>query len=213
MVRIALGDRQILFRQGLKRMLIDHPDFEVVSETGDGHELVRATPEARPEIVLMDVTMNNLDGPEAARLIRARCPDTRVIALSSYTDRRSVVGMLTAGASGYVTKDCCFDELAGAIRAVAAGRTFLSASISDIVINDHFHSAENGSIQAAVPLSHRERQVLQLLALGCSSKEIADKCAISLKTVATYRLRLMRKLDVNSLAGLIKYAVHEELGK
>lgn len=205
-MRIVLADRHMIFREGLICLLETQPDIQVTGHTGDGAELLRMVAETSPDIIITDVFLRSVDGFEATRGIVARS-GARVIALSTYADRRSVIGMLTAGAFGFVHKDCSYNELVQAIRAVAAGKTYLSPSVSDILVNEHFHNMANGSRSPEDLISPRELQVLRLLAEGNSTKKTAEELDISVKTVETHRQHLMQKLDVDSLAELVKYAV------
>lgn len=209
-IKIVVADDQTIVREGLKKLLEGQSDMQVVAQAGDSVELARVVKDTSPDVVITDVMMNNLDGAETIRNIVAENPNTRVVALSNHLNSRHVVGMLSAGACAYLLKDCSFAELARAIRTVASGRTYLSPSVSDIVVNSHFHNP-GGVLSPAELLSARERQVLQLVADGRSTKEIAAKYFISKKTVETHRMHLMQKLNAGSVAELVKYAIREGL--
>ncbi|MEW6220740.1 MAG: response regulator transcription factor, partial [Thermodesulfobacteriota bacterium] len=167
--------------------------------------------EPRPEVVVMDVTMPDLNGIEATRRILASCPRTRILALSMHADKRFVTGMLQAGATGYLLKDCAAQELAGAITTVAAGQSYLSPAIAGIIIEDYLGRIPTPEAASFSVLSEREREVLQLIAEGCPTRQIAQRLFVSVKTVETHRRQIMKKLDLHSVADLTKYAVREGL--
>lgn len=214
-IRVLIADDHQIVRDGLKSMLAKSLDVEVVGEAENGREAVSLARELGPDVVVMDIGMRELNGIDATRQIVDEVAGTKVIALSMHSDRRYVSEMLAAGASGYLLKDGAFDELASAIRAVADGRTFLSQGVADTVLEDYRRQL-SGSPQTAPagnsrPLSGREREVLQLIAEGLSTKEIAARLHLSVKTVETHRRQIMEKLGIYNVAGLIKYAVREGL--
>jgi len=179
--------------------------MEIIGEAGNGLEAVKLASKLSPDIVIMDVTMPDLNGIEATRKIISAVPNTNIIALSMHSDRRFVLGMLEAGVKGYVIKDSAFVELAGAIRAVSANRSYLSPSITGIVVSAYANDRE---IKSNV-LSNREREILQLLAEGKSVKKISELIHISIKTVETHRRNIMVKLDLKNSADLIRFALKE----
>jgi len=207
--RILLVDDHKITRQGLRSLLENEQDMQVVAEAEEGRTAVRLAREMVPDVVIMDVSMPDLNGMEAARQIVGDCPDTKVIALSMHSDALFVTEMLKSGAAGYLLKDCAFEELARAIRTVAADKTYLSPSISGVVVNDYVHLLSKGESVDAEVLSSREREVLQLLAEGKSTKQIALRLHISAKTVETHRRQIMEKLDIHSVAELTKYAIRK----
>lgn len=208
-VRILLADDHELMRDGLRSVLEREPDLEVVGEAGSGREAVERVRELKPNLVLMDVAMADLNGIEATQQIHAECPETKVVALSSHSDRRYVVSILRAGASGYVLKSDAYEELRRAVRAVIGGRSYLSVAVAGGVLESLRAGGQEGSVYEL--LGPREREVLQLLAEGLSSPEIAGRLHISTSTVETHRRNLMRKLDLHSVAELTKYAIREGL--
>jgi two-component system response regulator NreC len=212
-IRVLLADDHRIVREGLRALLEGQQDIEVVAEAEDGLTMLRLVKETAPDVAVVDVAMPDLNGIEATRQLIARAPGngTRVIALSMYSDRRFVAGMLGAGASGYLLKDCAFEELARAIRAVAANQTYLSPSIAGVVVKSYLHKLDENGSSAFSILTGRQRQVLQLLAEGKNTKEIANRLGLSVKTVETHRQRIMDRLDVHSIAELTRYAISEGL--
>ena len=210
-IRILLADDHKITREGLRSLLEKQEDMDVVAEAENGRTAVRLAHELLPNVVIMDVTMPDLNGVEAARQIVGRVPDAKIIALSMHSDSLFVTEMLRSGASGYLLKDCAFDELALAIRAVASGKTYLSPSISGVVIEDYLHRLTKTNFSSSEVLTDREREVLQLMAEGKSTKQIALKLNISVKTVETHRRQIMNKLDIHTVAELTKYAIRKGL--
>ncbi|HET9930746.1 MAG TPA: response regulator transcription factor [Polyangiaceae bacterium] len=207
-MKILLADDHAIMREGLRVILERMPSVEVVGETDNGRDAVRMARELRPDILLMDISMPGLNGVDATRLITGTLPNTRVIGLSMHADRRYVLSMLTSGASGYLLKRAASSELALAIEAVAAGHKYVSPAIADAVIE----ALPKAATQSAGPdISPREREVLQLLAEGRTSKEIAAILDVAVTTVETHRRQLMERLHIHSVAELTKYAVREGL--
>lgn len=215
MTRVLLADDHKIVRDGLRAMLEAQPGLQVVGEAQDGREAVRMAAELRPDVAVMDIGMSGLNGIDATRRITTEVPGTRVIALSMHADRRFVSEMLAAGASGYLVKDGAFEELAAAIAAVVHGRVYLSERVAGVVVQDYVRRLAPGASEGAVSplskLSLREREVLQLMAEGRSTKEIAAHLGLSVKTVETHRRQIMEKLGIFNLAGLIKFAIREGL--
>ena len=209
--KILIADDHQIVRQGLRFLLEKEPDMKVVAEAEDGRTTVRLTRELTPGIIIMDVAMPDLNGIEATRQIIAEFPNTKVIALSMYADRRFVVNMLKAGASGYLLKDCAFEELSRAIRVVLAHKTYLSPGVTDILVKDCKLGAPPSEVSAFGVLTPREREVLQLMSEGKSTNKIADFLHVSVKTVESHRQQLMQKLNLRSVAELTKYAIREGL--
>jgi DNA-binding NarL/FixJ family response regulator len=192
-------------------MLDEQEDMEVVAEAEDGRTAVSLVRKLVPSVVIMDVSMPDLNGVEATRQIIAKFPDIKIIALSMHSDTLFVTEMLKSGASGYLLKDCAFEELAAAIRVVVAGKTYLSPSVSGVVVDDYLHRLSKADFSDSEILTDREREVLQLLAEGKSTKKIALKLHISVKTVETHRRQMMNKLDIHTVAELTKYAIRKGL--
>ncbi len=210
-IRILLADDHKITRQGLRSLLEQQDDMEVAAEAENGRTAVALVDELLPDVVIMDVTMPDLNGVEATRQIVAKYPDVKVIALSMHSDTLFVTEMLRSGASGYLLKDCAFEEMTRAIRAVMNDKTYLSPSISAVVVEDYLHRLSKADFSASGILTDREREVLQLMAEGKSTKQIALKLHISIKTVETHRRQIMNKLDIHTVAELTKYAVRKGL--
>ena len=222
-LKIMLADDHQIVREGLRSVLEAEPDMTVVAEAGDGRVAVQLSEETQPDVVVMDIAMPHLNGVEATRQIIGRRTGRppKVIALSMHQDRRFMTEMLKAGASGYLLKDAASEELIQAIRTVATGKTYLSPQIADVVVDDYLRRLPLGAGgQAAAPaaersayaaLTPREREVLQLMAEGKATKQIAMILHVSIKTVETHRRQLMEKLNLHSVAELTKYAIREGL--
>jgi len=209
-IKILLADDHRLMREGLHDLLTREPDFTVVGEAATGEETVQLVRKLQPDVVLMDIAMPALSGAEATRRILCGPWPPKIIALSMYMEKQFVTDMLRAGASGYVLKDCAFSELALAIRTVAQGKTYLSPDIADLVVEEavqHAGSSTSSEESAFKVLTLREREVLQLLADGHTTKKIAAMLGVSVKTIETHRQHIMEKLDLRSVAALTKYAV------
>lgn len=209
--RIVLADDHQLFRDGLSSLLQRSPGFDVVGQAADGLEVVRLCHELRPDVVLLDISMPGLNGIEATRRITAEAPGTRVLILSMHADRRFVAETLRAGARGYLLKDTAYTEVQRAIHEVMHGHVHLAPAITDVVAEEFAGRARTPEASAFQRLSPREREVLQLLAEGRATKEIAGELAVSGKTIETHRRQIMEKLGLHSVAELTKYAIREGL--
>ena len=207
MPRILLADDHKMFRDILGALLAKQPRMEVVGEAENGRRAVELAQQLAPDVVVMDVDMPELNGVEATRQIREKCPDTKVIALSMHTNRRFVARMVEAGASGYIVKDCAFDELVAAIRAVLAGRTHLASKLD---VSPTHRAVQPEAIEPP-QLTPREREVVQLLAEGKTTKEAAAELKVSPKTIEVHRKNIMDKLGLKSIVELTKYALQEGL--
>jgi DNA-binding NarL/FixJ family response regulator len=204
-IRVLIADDHGVVAEGLSYLIQAQPDMEVVGCVTDGRDAVRSAVLSRPDIVLMDIAMPELNGTEATHLICERGLDTRVVMLSMYSDPVHVCRALQAGASGYVVKKSVAKDLVEAIRTVHSGRRYLSRPLVDSVINEFVSKA--ASTEPLDSLSSRERQVLQMLAEGHAVTAIAEALSLSPKTVETYRARMMEKLGIRELAGLVKFAI------
>ena len=209
-IKILLADDHRIMRDGLCALLKNEPDIEVVAEGDNGREAVEMSRKLKPNVVVMDMSMPGLNGVEATRQILALDDNVKVLVLSMHADKRFVIGALSAGASGYVLKDCAFEELVRAIHTVAMNQTYLSPSIADIVVESYKRSQPSPNQLFSV-LTPREREVLQLLTEGASVKKIASLLRVSAKTIETHRQHIMEKLNTRSVAELTKYAIREGL--
>ncbi len=206
-VRIMIVDDHKIFREGLAALLEKHPDFEVVAEASDGRSAVEIACRLKPQLVIMDIGMAGLNGIDATEQIVKQSVKTKVIALSMHSDRRYALKMLEAGASGYVVKGAGENELLRAVEAVCAGKKYLSADIAAVLIDTYVARGAPSGALANPTLGPREREVLQLLSEGKTSKEIAQSMHISIKTANTHRRNIMQKLKIHTTAGLTKYAI------
>ena len=204
--RVLLADDHALVRAGIRSLLSTVPGVEVVAEAGTGQEAVALAEKLRPHVVLMDIAMHNLNGLDATARIVKRHPETRVIIVSMHASEEYALEALRAGASGYVLKDADLMELEQAIGAVTRGDTYLSPAISRHVIADYRRRVTEQS-EPVDRLTPRQREVLQRIAEGLSTKEIAFKLSLSVKTVETHRAQLMERLNIHDVAGLVRFAV------
>ncbi len=207
--RILLADDHKIVSEGLQMVIDKQADMKVVGVANDGRQAVRMTGELSPDVVIMDVVMPNLNGIEATRQIIKESPGVKILALSMHTDRRYITGMLSAGVSGYLLKDCAGAELAQAVRTVMEDKVYLSPAIAGIVVEELTHKSVSEDKRPLSVLSPRELEVLQLLAEGQSTRQIAGALHISVKTVETHRRQLMEKLKLGNIAELTKFAIRE----
>jgi len=208
-VKILIADDHGIVRQGLKSLIQNSLSLEVVGEAEDGLAAVKMAKELDPDIVIMDITMPNLNGVEATRLILENNPEIKIIALSMHPEKHIVKEVLEAGASAYVLKSYLFDELSRALDAVADDQRYLSPRITDVVVEDYVHQPSSGPVNASTKLTSRDRQIVQMLAEGKTIKQIALALHISPKTADASRRKIMGKLGASSIADLVKYAVRE----
>jgi DNA-binding NarL/FixJ family response regulator len=208
-ITILLADDHAVVRDGLRALIEDGNDLKVVGVAGNGREAVAEAQRLRPDIVIMDIAMPELDGVEATRRIVEKCPDTRVLMLSMYLSAEHIYRALQAGAQGYVLKESAGDEVVEAIRALRAGKRYLSHRITETVIDDYLR--EGASLSPLDSLSLRERDVLQLVVEGKTNLAIAQALSLSPKTVETYRARIMKKLKVHDTVELVKFAMRHGL--
>jgi two-component system response regulator NreC len=209
-IQIVLADDHRILREGLKSLIAQEMGMAVVGEAEDGFEVVRLVRKLKPDVIVMDIGMPNLNGIEATRQIVSECKGARVLALSQYSDPGLVSEMFRAGAKGFVLKDSAFDELTRAVKAVATDRTYISPAVAGDLIDRHLRGpALDEQVSAFALLTDREREVLQLIAEGTTTKEIAAKLYRSVKTIETHRRNIMAKLNLHSLPELTKYAVRQ----
>ncbi len=213
-VRILIADDHRIVREGLRSLIEGKAGYEVVGEASDGREALRLAARLDPDVVILDVAMPELNGIEATRQILGQRPGARIIALSMHSDRNFVAGMLQAGATAYVRKESAFEEIWGAIESVSRGKVYLGDGITGVVVQDYrdlIDAADASQPHGTGALSSREREVLQLLAEGKKTTEIAEALTVSVKTVETHRRRIMEKLDLHSVAELTKFAIRTGL--
>ena len=212
-LRILLADDHKIFREGLKNLLAQEDDMTIIADTNEGAQAVELAMALHPDIAILDISMPNLNGIEATRRIAAQGQGTKVVILSMHSDKEYVAQALNAGAQGVLAKTCSSRELIAAIRQVAAGVPFLSSTISgaliEIISSPKHDVAARPAPVADTKLSKRENEVLRLLTEGHCTKEVASLLCISSKTVETYRLNLMKKLNITSMVSLVKYAIRE----
>jgi DNA-binding NarL/FixJ family response regulator len=210
-IKVFLADDHKIFRQGLHELIAEQQDMTIVGEAEDGRDALAQIVKLRPDVVVMDIGMPALNGIETTRRIKQDIPKTHVIALSMHPDEKYVVEMLRAGATGYLCKTCEADELVKAIRTVASGQTHLNPAITGHLVDNYVRNITPAPVSAFSRLTEREREILQLLAEEKSIKEIASELHLSIKTIHSHRENVMQKLDVQTMAGLIKYALREGL--
>ncbi len=210
-IKVLLVDDHKIVRHGLRALLEKEEDMEVVNEAGSGRDAVQLAGEYMPDVVVMDIAMPDMNGMDAARRICMDNPECRILVLSMLGDKRFIVEMFSAGAKGYLLKDCAADELVRAIRSVHQGGMYLSPQIAGIVINDFVKLIPEAYPETSPVLTSREREVLQLIAEGKKAKEIAFILNLSSKTVDTFRQSIMKKLGLNTVAELTKHAIREGL--
>ena len=210
-MKILIADDHGIMRQGLRALIEKQADMEVVGEAEDGRMVVQLAQKLMPDVIIVDITMPNLNGVEAAHQILKQNPDARIIALSMHSNRRFVTEMLKAGALGYVLKSYLFDELVKAIHSVAVNEYYLSPQITDILVEDYVTRPVASGKLSPSRLTNRERRMLQLFAEGQSAKQVALHLNISPKTVDANRRQIMDKLGIYSIAELTKYAIREGL--
>jgi len=206
-LRILLGDDHTLMRQGLRKILEERPDWEIVAEAGDGRAAVRETLALQPDVAVLDIGMPLLNGIEATSQITRKTPDVAVLILSMHADEAYVTQAVRAGARGYLLKDSASDDLIGAIGAVAAGKSFFSPPIARVVLDDYARRLADKGLDRYDSLSQREREIFQLVAEGHSTKKIAELLSVSPTTIETHRAHILQKLNMHNAAELIRYAV------
>jgi len=209
MIKVAIADDHMIFRDGLRSLLDRQLDMEVVAEADNGRIAIKHAKELSPDVVIMDIGMSELNGIDATRQIVKMSLGVKVLALSMYSDKRFVKEMLKAGASGYMLKDSAFTELIDAIRVVVGGKIYISPGVASIVLEDYLEDSTQRESSIRSLLTSREIEVLQLLAEGKSTKQIALSLSLSIKTIESRRARIMQKIGIDNIADLTKYAIRE----
>lgn len=210
-IRILLVDDHEIMREGMCALLRKHSEFEVVGQAADGRKALEMTQQLDPDVVVMDIGMPNLNGIDATRQILTVNPRTKIMALSTHSDGSIVAKMIKSGASGYMLKESAFNELVDGLLTMMNGKTFLCSKISKVVFTDYVNMITNPKWSGGDGLSVREREVLQLVAEGHTTKDIANVLKLSPKTVDSHREHIMEKLGIRNIAGLTKYAIREGL--
>ncbi|MBW8331749.1 MAG: response regulator transcription factor [Prolixibacteraceae bacterium] len=207
-IRILITDDHQLFREGIANLLSASPQIEIVGQAENGQQAIEKAKQLKPDIVIMDLSLPVINGVDATRILRKEVPATKVLVLSMHADKNYIKEALEAGAFGYLFKDCTYDQLIEAINTVYQGKKYLSNKITEVLIHDYLNRDEE--IQDKSPeLSERESEILRLIAEGKSTREIADLLFISVKTVGTHKQHVLEKLNLQSTAGLIKYAIRK----
>jgi two-component system response regulator NreC len=211
-VKLLVADDHKIFRQGIKKLLEEEPDLQVVGEAADGREAVKRATELKPDVILMDIAMANLNGLEATKQIKKVLPDVKVIMLTMHKNEEYVLHSFQVGASGFILKEGAVEELVSAIRSIHQNKSFLSPSISKTLIEAYLRKMETGKTETPFDLlTDREREVLQLIAEGYTNREVAKALFISVKTVEAHRAHIMNKLNIHEIAKLVKYAIQKGL--
>ena len=210
-IKIILADDHQIVRQGLRTLLDAEPDMKIVGEADNGRKTMGLAHELAPDVIIMDISMPDLNGIDATRQILLKSPEVKIIALSMHSDSLFVMNMFKSGALGYLLKDCALEELVKAIRTVMRQKTYISPGLSDILIKDFANHWGGAPVSAYVVLTAREREVLQLMAEGKTTMQIAGSLKVSSKTVEAHRKQIMNKLGLHSVAELTKYAIRQGL--
>lgn len=205
--RVLLADDHMVVRVGVRALVESEPDLEVVGEAANGAQALALACSLRPDVVVMDISMPEMDGLTATRRIRAECPQSQVLILTVHAQERYLFPVLKAGGAGYVLKSTVDTELLDAIRTVARGGAFLYADATRLLLEDYINHLSRPTQDLLDTLTDREREVMTSIALGHTAKEVAEQLTISPKTVETYRARIMEKLNLQSRADLVKYAL------
>jgi two-component system response regulator NreC len=204
---ILLADDHAVVRQGLKALLEDEPNFSIVGEAGSGLDAIRMCSELKPDVLVLDIMMDDISGIEVARQVKENCPRTAIVVLSMYGDKKHVLEALQAGAKAYVAKKSVSSELVQAVHEVLVGHRYLGPSLADVVVDAYLEKAESGPTDPYDSLSRREREVLHLAVHGHTNAEIAERLFISRRTVETHRANVMRKLNISNQTDLLRYAL------
>ncbi len=206
-IRLLLADDHPIVLDGIKSHLASQPDFEVVADAANGLEAIRKAKLVLPDVVLLDINMPNMNGLEAMGHLRKQVPNARVIVLTMHDSKEYIAQIVRLGARGYLLKDCSPTELVSAIKAVHSGEVYFSPAVSKVLVDEMVDGKRPAEQPVAAPLTEREREVLSLIAEGLLNKQIADRLGIGVRTIETHRERIMRKLDIHTVAGLTKYAI------
>jgi DNA-binding NarL/FixJ family response regulator len=210
-IKVLIADDHTIVRQGMRKLLEIYPELQILGESKDGYETIEMAKKLNPDLIIMDISMPVLNGLEATRQIKKSFPEIKVLILTMHSEKEYIFKVLQSGASGYLLKGSHIDELVMAIRAVDRGESYLSSPISKSIIEDYVGGTSKALEGSSQPLTTREREVLQLIAEGHTSRGIATKLFLSSKTVETHRAHIMQKLNIHNAAGLIRYAIQKGL--
>ena len=208
-INIIIADDHFLIREGLKALLEKQAGLNICATAINGWEAVKSAQKYKPEIIIMDISMPDLNGIEATKKIKKESPQTKILALSIHANKQYVDRMLTAGASAFLLKDCAFEDLQEAIRAVMSNKVYLSPDIMGIIVHNYKTHISNTNNDTLNSITEREREIIQLIVEGNKTKEIAKKLCLSVKTIETHRSNIMRKLNIDNLPELTKFAIRE----
>jgi DNA-binding NarL/FixJ family response regulator len=211
MIRVLIAEDHHIVREGLRALIEKQVDMQVIAEADNGRQALQFARKHKPDIVVMDISLPMLNGIDATRQILEENPQIRVIALSMHSDKQYVDGMLRAGVAGYLLKDCASEELIQCLRVVKSGKMYISPAVASILVRELIQPARGEVPALDAELSAREREVLQMIAEGRSTKEIAESLCISVKTVESHRKNIMEKTELRSVADLVKYAIRRGL--
>ncbi|PIQ26851.1 MAG: DNA-binding response regulator [Bacteroidetes bacterium CG18_big_fil_WC_8_21_14_2_50_41_14] len=209
-IKILIADDHQLFREGLMTLLSGALNIEIVAQAENGKQTIEKAKTLSPDIILMDIGMPIINGIEATGILQTEAPKTKVIALTMHSEKHFIKGMLEAGACGYLFKNCAYDELIDAINTVYAGKKYLSDDITEFIIHDYIGKPKNKQ-EDDPQLSAREMEILKLIADGKTSREISELLFVSIKTIGTHKQNILNKLNMNSTADLVKYAIKKGL--
>jgi len=211
-LKILIAEDHLIVREGLHVLINQQADMEIVGEAENGKAAIELARKLKPDVIIMDVSMPGMNGIEATRQIKTEMPDIKVIALSAYDNREYVMGMVKAGVSGYLLKDCAFEELISAIRTVLQNKSYLSPDAARVVLETQSEiQSSPGNIAHNATLSEPDLELIKLVAEGKTAREIAEKNNLSIKTIEGRRRRIMKKLHINNTAELVKYAILERV--
>jgi len=211
-IKVFIADDHRMFREGLKVQIGRVPDMDVIGEASNGHEAIKLAEQLKPDVVVLDIAMPLLNGIETTRNLLKVLPNIKIVILSMHADRVYIVEALKAGAEGYMLKEESFEQLIEGIKTVLRGKIYLSKSIQQIMVEGYVHQIRGGqTITKSDPLTDREREVLQLLAEGKTSRETAEVLGVSVSTIDTHRKNIMDKLSIHNTAGLVKYALTHKI--
>ncbi|MBN2615937.1 MAG: response regulator transcription factor [Bacteroidales bacterium] len=205
-IKILIADDHKLFREGTITLLSENQDIEIIDQAEDGKEAIEKAKKHQPDILIIDIGMPQINGIEATRILKSEAPNIKIIALTMHSEKHFIKGMLEAGAYGYLFKNCDYDELIQAIKTVYSGKKYLSDEITEVIIHDYV-GKPNDILETDPILSEREMEILKLFAEGKTSREISEALFISVKTVGTHKQNILTKLELNSTADLVKYAI------